>query len=160
MIIKDLDLCTYDNWYQKMFPGCVAVGWIHSDKDYKPHGVLMEEFIPALKALIKNKHFIPGPYYMGIHDCEFCRKATKENKPIPLTRKEWEEKYNKGKDWPPPKRKAEPNYRDERHDNLIIEGEDKIYAAPELLLHYVEKHEYIPPMEFQITVINKEATNA
>lgn len=153
MIIPDLELCTYDFWYQQHFPGCVAIGWIHSDKDYKPHGVLIEEFLPALKSFLKNKeNYIIGPQYMGLHECGFCKKNNPKEKKQ-LTRQEWEKKYNNGKDWKPPQ-KTNIDYK--RHDNLIIEGNDKTYAIPELFLHYVEEHEYIPPVEFQLTIINKE----
>lgn len=155
MIIKDLDLCTYDDWYQKEFPGCLAIGWIHSDEDYKPHGVLVTEFILALKSLIDKKKNIQGPLYMGIHDCEFCRKEINEKKQNikKLSRQEWELKYNKGKDYITSERKLEDNYRQERHDNLIIEHNGETYACSELLLHYIEKHEYIPPIKFQMAVI-------
>jgi hypothetical protein len=36
---------------------------------------------------------------------------------------------------------------------IWVPGDDgKIYAAPDLILHYVKKHAYCPPQEFQVAV--------
>jgi hypothetical protein len=37
--------------------------------------------------------------------------------------------------------------------NLFIPGEGVLYVAPELIVHYVDAHEYAPPIEFQRAVL-------
>ena len=38
---------------------------------------------------------------------------------------------------------------------IWVEGEDKIYAAPFMIIHYIEEHNYLPPQEF-IDAVMKE----
>jgi len=62
---------------------------------------------------------------MGYHQCEFC---------------EWED----------------PRIRIGCHvsqRNLFIPGDQRVYVAPELILHYIEDHCYCPPRRFQEAVL-------
>jgi hypothetical protein len=34
------------------------------------------------------------------------------------------------------------------HRNLGVPADDLLYVAPEMISHYVEEHEYLPPREF------------
>jgi hypothetical protein len=38
--------------------------------------------------------------------------------------------------------------------NVFVPGNDKIYVAPELILHYIDQHGYSPPAEFQQAVLD------
>jgi hypothetical protein len=38
--------------------------------------------------------------------------------------------------------------------NLFVPGEQRVYVAPELILHYLNAHHYRPPEEFCTAVVN------
>jgi hypothetical protein len=38
--------------------------------------------------------------------------------------------------------------------NVFVPGDAKIYVAPELILHYIDRHGYAPPGEFQQAVLD------
>lgn len=40
------------------------------------------------------------------------------------------------------------------HRNLFLPGRSGALVAPELIVHYIEKHDYLPPIEFQEAVLN------
>lgn len=44
--------------------------------------------------------------------------------------------------------------KEPRHANLIIHGKRNTFAVPELLLHYIVDHGYIPPTEFQEATVD------
>jgi len=37
---------------------------------------------------------------------------------------------------------------------ILIAYQDKVYACPALIIHYMEKHQYLPPDEFIEAVLN------
>jgi hypothetical protein len=37
--------------------------------------------------------------------------------------------------------------------NVYIIGNERVYVAPSLIEHYIEGHEYQPPLEFQAAVM-------
>ena len=38
-------------------------------------------------------------------------------------------------------------------DNLFIPGKDQVYVAPSMITHYIDSHDYQPPLEFQEAVM-------
>ena len=81
-------------------------------------GTVSSEFISALRTLCKN----PTCCKKGFHTCGFCGanpRVESNGKPMMLGSAEIE-----------------------------VVGEDAIYRAPALVLHYVEEHQYLPPQEF------------
>lgn len=41
----------------------------------------------------------------------------------------------------------------EEKDELIVPGENGLFFAPTMILHYIQNHHYQPPMEFQQAVL-------
>jgi hypothetical protein len=37
--------------------------------------------------------------------------------------------------------------------NIFIPGDGCVYAAPELIVHYIEEHQYLPPPNFCAAVV-------
>lgn len=149
MYIPDLSYCTYDE-FQKLFPSCIAIGWLGKEHEYNKTTDLLPEFIDALRKYIKKQSAI-GPQFFGHHECEFCRKEEKKTKP--LTREEWTEKYKNGDTWDGRWKSKKGEFKEKYHFNLIIHGENEDWACPELLLHYIVNHGYTPPLSFQKDVI-------
>ena len=156
--IPDLDICTYGKHgeyqspYQQRYPGCIAIGWLEKGHTYNQEGNLLKGFVESLRKFIKHNP-TTDMVWLGYHDCDICPKE--KNDTQPLSRQEWANKYKDGKEWPSKTEKKEKDKKEPRHINLVIHGDNKIYAAPELLLHYIIDHEYIPPEEFQIEIIKQ-----
>jgi hypothetical protein len=49
--------------------------------------------------------------------------------------------------------------RDKPHGSaeIRVAGKDRVYAAPEMVYHYVAEHNYLPPEEFIRAVLESEA---
>lgn len=39
-------------------------------------------------------------------------------------------------------------------DNIVVPGNEVLYVAPAMILHYVEEHEYLPPKQFVDAVLD------
>lgn len=148
--IADLELCEYESTFQQTYPGCLAIGWLEEGHDYSINEEILDGFIEALKYIIENSKPNMIFQYFGIHDCELCHKDKEKTKA--LSRQEFIEKYGDGTKYEKPQ-KIIRTEDSKRHHNIFIHGKnDIVYAAPELLLHYVVDHGYVPPMEFQESV--------
>lgn len=131
--IKDLDHCSYfDNAFNPI-ENLVSIGWLDEKYPYNKEGRLLDGFINNLKLVIEtqgNKH---GIEFRGVHTCNICPTV--------------ERSYDEEKKWKEP-----------RHPNVIVLSGRINYGAPELLLHYIVDHGYIPPMQFQDST-NRAALN-
>ena len=135
----DMSPCTY-------FPfdpenKLLAVGWLESGHAYhrrhpldqflyrfhhlsplrRHRGHPLDQFLDRFTHL--NDHWWEPCPFMGWHDCSFC----------PPDRSAWRHR--------PPETHS---YR-----NVFVPGVDCLFVAPEILPHYVLKHGYAPPTEFQ-----------
>jgi hypothetical protein len=63
-------------------------------------------------------------YFAGFHECDFCVPVRRRHTAL-----------------------GPHGYR-----NLFVPGDKVIYAAPELITHYIDAHEYCPPQVFQNAV--------
>ncbi|MBI5840804.1 MAG: hypothetical protein HZB19_11945 [Chloroflexi bacterium] len=117
-----VDMSLYEYIEECVRPNTFNVGWLSRDYDFE-RGKSPEQFHQRLLefcafGVCKTR---------GWHICEFCN--TEERAPI----------------------KVEFNA-----DTILflgsaeirIIGDDKIFASPNLIYHYVVAHEYLPPQEF------------
>lgn len=44
--------------------------------------------------------------------------------------------------------------RAQGHRNLFLPGPCGAFVAPEMIVHYIEQHDYLPPLEFHDAVLN------
>lgn len=102
-------------------PRCVAVGWLDGAHPFE-QGEVSQAFVERLWAFCKRR--VNG--LLGKHGCDFC-PPSKIHHPDTF-----------GEDW--------------MHlgtAEIRVFGNDTIvYAAPNLIYHYVVKHQYRPPEEF------------
>ena len=86
-------------------------------------GGVSGDFFSSLVALLEH----PGQPFicLGIHYCSFCQ----------LTNVDKDHKITIGV------------------DNLFIPGKDQVYVAPSMITHYIDSHDYQPPLEFQEAVM-------
>jgi hypothetical protein len=100
-----------------------AVGWLEPQQPY-PRGGVDAAVLARLEEL-RRAPWEPD-HFMGYHACGFCN---------------------------PLKREAASRREDTGVYNLFIPGPGFLYAAPELIVHYISKHGYAPPAEFQQAVL-------
>ena len=105
-------------------PGVVHVGWLDGTHPF-PLGTVPEAILLKIKRLARA----PVELYRGFHVCEICAAArTVDDRAL--------EPYWDGK-------------RFQRSNGEIrVPGDGVIYAAPVGIIHYVEAHGYLPPVEF------------
>jgi len=115
------DLTPY-SYIQEDEKNLLNIGWLDSRHKYRK-GTVTQEFIEKLAWQCVNA---PANRTPGIHQCSLCPKMTFGYHMISLER----EKHILGS--------AE----------IHIKGKDAVYAAPDLLLHYVLDHKYLPPDDF------------
>jgi hypothetical protein len=86
-------------------------------------GGVSRDFLSSLVALLEHPW---QPFIcLGIHYCSFCQ----------LTNVDKDHKITIGV------------------DNLFIPGKDQVYVAPSMITHYIDSHDYQPPLEFQEAVM-------
>ena len=100
----------------------IAVGWLCSGRCY-PQDSPTAEFVGALDRLLSS-HRVNQT--RGYHVCDFCSKAPL----IHETQSEKKVMLGSAEIWVPSLERA------------------VIYAAPDLIYHYLKEHRYLPPIEF------------
>jgi hypothetical protein len=95
-----------------------AIGWLARNQEFS-QGAVNPPFLERLRELLL------APWqpllFMGVHSCELC---------------------------PPQRIVAGKFVVPMGSHNLFIPGERCVYVAPELIVHYIEAHQYKPPEEF------------
>ena len=86
-------------------------------------GSVSEDFFNSLAALLEDPW--QPVIWAGFHSCSFCR----------LTNLYKDHELKVGS------------------DNLFIPANDQVYVAPSMIEHYIDRHEYQPPLEFQEAVM-------
>lgn len=125
MFFKDLDPYRYG--LPMLLPDVVSIGWLSQTHEY-PHGDASAEFGQRLEQLLSSHRV---NQMRGYHVCEFCSKS-------PLThvlRSGKQIMLGSAEIWVPSK------------DKSII------FAAPDLVYHYVTEHGYLPPEGFVSAVM-------
>ena len=115
------DLTPYKYGFETEF-NVVNVGWLSKTNEF-PIGDVSELFLDNLKKFMLRP---PCNRMRGWHTCEFCDGAT---------------------------RTSDLNYIDDidlRNGEVWIPdvNEKLIYAAPTMIWHYINKHNYLPPSNF------------
>jgi hypothetical protein len=106
----------------------IAVGWL--ERPGFATGPVPNDCIEALAAAHAIRIISDGS--RGIHVCTLCGEAT-----------------------------PQMQWRDQSiqlmgHGHYLVRAEKSVYMAPELLLHYIGKHDYCPPQEFVRATIHGE----
>jgi hypothetical protein len=107
------------------------VGWLGADRSF-PTGEVDERLLPALIRLAAE----PRNVMRGYHYCEFCDAESPIRYPAPGT----------------------PRGRVSLGDAEIhVRGQNGVvYAAPTLIIHYIDAHNYQPPGVFVEAVLAQD----
>jgi len=133
MYFPDLTPYSYDG--DAPNPRILNVGWLSVEHDF-PRGAPDPDFLAALKRLVHS----PVVIHMGSHDCEFCEQPRVFRSPAGL-------------------RLVEPLAVASGSGEIRVLGPDgRFFAAPVLIFHYVETHEYAPPDVFVDAVLRRIET--
>jgi len=120
----DMTPCTYFNRWQDRL---VAIGWLEPGKNYQKGDVKEEFFSILVKMLIRPWQ----PFAAAGHEpCGFCR-------------------FSHGQ--------AKLRYMDTEISlggtNLFVPDSGRVFVAPSMVAHYIDSHDYQPPLEFQAAVL-------
>lgn len=116
------DLTPYSYYHLGISDNTLNIGWLGREQPYK-QGEVKEEILESLWEFLHYRML----QLRGFHVCEFC--ASPHNGPLPV------------------ERNNETIYMG-ASEIRIIGYNNKIYAAPDLIYHYIVKHSYKPPEEF------------
>jgi len=116
--------CTYfGRWQDRL----VAVGWLIPGREYQK-GDVKEEFFSALVTMLKKPW---QPFVAAGHEpCRFCRFS---NGPTKFRYMDAEISIGS--------------------TNLFVPDSGRVFVAPSMIAHYIDSHEYQPPLEFQAAVL-------
>jgi hypothetical protein len=113
-------------------PGVVHVGWLDNVHPY-PKGTVDAKLIERMKLLAFN----PVELYRGKHICELCVE------PADLVKTKLPNRVglDPSCSW--------AQWVNQRSGNgeIRVSGERIVFAAPVLIVHYIEAHNYLPPSE-------------
>jgi hypothetical protein len=105
-------------------PGVVHVGWLDGVHEY-PKGKVPEHLVAEMARLSMS----PTELYRGFHVCELCR--------VPKNLKQAGDKA--WWEWARPRAS---------NGEIRVRRGEVTYAAPVLIVHYIEEHGYLPPQEY------------
>jgi hypothetical protein len=123
------DLSSYEYGREDPRPDVVNIGWLSVDFPVTK-GKTSDAFLVRLRQLVQA----PVNLYRGAHLCEFCP-------PPPVKVTEGGLRLIE----PPPGTSGNGEIR-------VSDRSGITYVAPVLILHYVETHGYLPPLEFILAV--------
>src|SRR5262245_2706851 len=132
----DLSECTY--FGEACGKHLRAVGWLEQGRPYSKASIgsrfrtlIDRSFLTKLSELLENPW--EPDHFCGFHTCDLCSEADI-----------WSVDANGHRIG-----SADANgYR-----NLFVPGQDTIYVCPAMILHYIRKHGYAPPVEFTRAVV-------
>ena len=107
------------------------VGWLDPGRSY-PQGQVRMEFVQRLRELCVTQ---PVNQTRGFHQCGFCAASGQGNDIIA----QWQDcvrKMGSAEIW-------------------VVSPTGVTFAAPDLILYYVEAHQYLPPADLIATVITR-----
>ena len=123
---KDLSKYTYQSNQQYENQKIVNVGWLDIKNDF-PTGNLDIDVLNTLKKLSEK----PKNICRGFHECDICIS--------PNTETEFKEIF----------------IREKGNGEIHITDIETTYIAPVMIVHFIEKHNYLPPIEFINAIKNK-----
>ena len=106
------------DYFGEPYDEAVPVGWLEATEPYT-RGRSEQTLLAKLNA-IRNDSFAPM-IFMGPHFCSFCLANAEEVQAEDVAA---------------------------GIDNLWIPGDGVVYVTPELVTHYMQAHEYLPPQSF------------
>jgi hypothetical protein len=119
------DLSPYQYGLKTPARNVLNIGWLEKSKPFA-QGPTGQPFLDQLTSWFK----IARPeQWRGLHDCDFCDPEDLENRRPRITLGDEKTYLSCWEIW-------------------IPGNNDKIFAAPGLILHYVSQHQYNPPREF------------
>jgi len=127
------DLSTYEYLASKKKKNLFNVGWLCIDNHFKT-GDVPKTILEKLYTLSES----PLNLCRGIHYCEFCIYERRID-------------YSKSESAGYPYLKNTPYGNGEIH---VPADNSKIYASPVLIVHYIEQHRYLPPIEYLDALID------
>jgi hypothetical protein len=117
------DMSPYD-YGGRAQPGVVHVGWLDGEHPY-PRGAVPSQLLDKMKELART----PVELYRGFHICEVCKWSPKKDEDNEQAFLKWEELR-------------------QSNGAIRVTAKGITYAAPVLVIHYIEAHEYLPPKDF------------
>ena len=132
MYYEDLSRFTY---FQDRGPAVVNVGWLEAPHPF-PQGKVSREDVAALERLLVQG-WQPAKS-RGWHDCSLC---------------------GRGPEAGPLQRQLDGQMRLLGADILYVPDGDRLYAAPSLIIHYIEDHRYEPPEAFLAALRRTDPTS-
>ena len=126
MYFQDFDLCKYHSG--PLDAACwraplLAIGWLEHPYNYN-HGQASQDLLIQLQALVSGaKKEHPHHNFRGLHHCSLCAADGGHTVGLPSS-----------------------------HVNILVPGSEAIYAAPAGIIHYIQAHSYLPPIEFNNAV--------
>ena len=123
-------------------PNVVHVGWLDGAHPF-PKGRVAVDVIAKLRLLAEK----PVRLSRGWHFCEVC--VTPDDVVVSYL-------PNAGKQIDP--KCSWVKWANQRRGNgeIAVTYEETVFAAPVLILHYIEEHGYLPPAEFLTAVENTD----
>jgi hypothetical protein len=106
-------------------PGVLHIGWLDGVHEYRK-GIVSPRLIEKMKKMASA----PVELYRGFHICELCTPPTKVRQATDDA--VW---------WRWAKSRA-------GNGEIRVERGNITYAAPVLIVHYIEEHGYLPPQDF------------
>jgi hypothetical protein len=140
----DLSSYAYSNHFQ---PGVLHVGWLDGIHGY-PKGIVPEHLITKMKLMAKA----PVELYRGFHICELCQEPEEVRRDRAQKLEAQKAAFAKEENRPMRDFMSQSwaDWTKSRSSNgeIRIRNGDIVYAAPVLIVHYIEEHGYLPPSEF------------
>lgn len=139
MYYEDLTPFRYDKFRDESFvtSGALNIGWLDSGHEFH-RGLLDEKIINKLKKITFDQQ--PIKLTRGYQTCPFCTSFNEElgiDMPVSAQWEGREKLLGSG--------------------ILVLKGDSVTYVFPDLLIHYIEAHDYHPPEEFLDAVSNHKA---
>lgn len=124
------DLTAYRYYLPFELSGVRNVGWLDASHPY-PTGEVSESLVCKLREIVCARHSIADAHVnlvRGIHPCNLCGEERVEiscaNAKVLLGMSE-----------------------------IWLPESERYFASPSLVLHYIERHGYVPPKEFSAAVM-------
>ncbi len=130
---EDLSECLYLPGSEGL--GFKAVGWLERNHDY-PKGDVSAGFFEGLLKVLENAW---APFGMaGVHECQLCRFSGGHGQFDCAFGAYGSRRYR---------------FTGVGNGFLFIPKDGVLYVSPSSIAHYIDAHEYRPPIEFQVAVM-------
>jgi len=121
------DLSRYQYFQRALNPPSLTIGWLDGSHDFAV-GSVDPLFVEQLWLYCQNRVWSTR----GYHECEICREPQ----------------------WPHIAKRGDEELKLGSAEIRVLGIGNIIYAAPDLIYHYVVDHQYLPPQQFIDAVVN------